>query len=230
MKKFLALITLLSILTMTACQGTERPVEYLIEVTRLVTVIVTEAPESIGAIQAPSATTNPASPSPELSPTPSMTATPDAFPTPEVGIFTVAQQVFEHGYMFWLEPIDQLWVLHTDETGKQIWSIYEDSFVEGMPEVDASLLPPISGLYQPVRGFGTLWRENEAVQEQLGWGLSQEVGYTANYQYHYGGTVDANQQFIQGPGYHLVETLSGEIFRFNEGIWTWEIVEENDES
>jgi len=220
-----------------ACQDTPRPVEYYIEVTREVTVIVTADSQTGSVLVSGTSTPIPTEATtevtatlavPTVETTPPPTATPDAFPPPETGQFTVAEQVFEHGNLFWLEPIDQIWVISTNAEGNQVWEIYEDTFEDGMLEVDEDLQPPISGLYQPVRGFGQLWRENSSVQEQLGWALAEEVGYTTNYQYHYGGTVSADNVFTQGPGYHLVQSISGDMYRFNEGIWTWEIVNDDE--
>jgi len=37
-------------------------------------------------------------------------------------------------------------------------------------------VPPV-GLYQPVRGFGLVWREEPGVRDRLGWAVDREVGY-----------------------------------------------------
>jgi hypothetical protein len=52
----------------------------------------------------------------------------------------------------------------------------------GEPEDDPSLVPP-SGLYQPVRDFGELWRDirdpwqGQLIREELGWALAPEQEY-----------------------------------------------------
>jgi hypothetical protein len=46
-------------------------------------------------------------------------------------------------------------------------------------ESDPSIVPP-EGYYQPVRGFGKLWREE--LRSALGWALAPERSYTAQYQ------------------------------------------------
>lgn len=217
-----------------ACQSGPPPTEILMEVTRVVTIVVTANPDAgpvpvaSEAAQAQAedtaeATETASAPAAQETPTP--TPTPDVFPTPVVGRFFIAEQPFQNGTMFWLEPIDQIWVIARDAQGNQTWEIYEDTFEEGMIESDPTFEPPISGLVQPVRGFGLLWRENEAVRDDLGFATAEEIGYMANYQYHYGGTVDENNEFVQGPGYHLLETLSRDVYRFNEGTWTWELSE-----
>jgi hypothetical protein len=127
--------------------------------------------------------------------------------------------------MFWLRPIDQIWVITTNDEDEQIWQIYEDNFEEGMPESDPEFAPTEPGLLQPIRGFGLLWRENPELRANLGWAIAEEVGYLANYEYHYGGTVDENNMFTQGSGYHIIESLSRDVYRFNEGTWNWETVD-----
>jgi hypothetical protein len=156
--------------------------------------------------------------------TPMATPTESPFPTPEVGNLYVAEQEFQNGRMFWVRPINQIWVLRENDDGANIWEVYEDTWEEGMPEEDPTLEPPATGLIQPIRGFGLLWRENDDLREDLGWAIEEEVGYIADYEYHYGGTVE-DDTYEPGPGYHLVENLAGRIFRFNEGIWTWEVIE-----
>ena len=56
------------------------------------------------------------------------------------------------------------------------WAQYPDTFVEGDPESDESLVPP-PGLSQPIRGFGMIWRNNPRVRERLGWATSPEVAF-----------------------------------------------------
>jgi hypothetical protein len=41
---------------------------------------------------------------------------------------------------------------------------------------------PPTGFYQPVRGFGQIWRERAGVRASLGWALSEELGFTATIQ------------------------------------------------
>ena len=124
--------------------------------------------------------------------------------------------------MFWVDPIQQIWVLHITGEGRGTWSVYEDTYVDGEPETDPSLVPP-EGRYQPERGFGKLWRESGNLREELGWGVTPEFGYVSRYEYHAGGEIDANGQYVAGPGYHIVFSLVGELFRFNEADGTWQL-------
>ena len=152
--------------------------------------------------------------------TPTVTPTPDPFPTPVKGKIYIAEQRFEGGWMFWLQPNGQIWLLSADEAGNNIWSVYNDTFVEGEVEFDPQIVPP-ENRFQPVRGFGKLWRENLEVRQALGWALEPEIGHSARYEYRQGGHLDDQNVYLPGPGYHLLRSASGESFRFDEDAFTW---------
>ncbi|MCY4063658.1 MAG: hypothetical protein OXG53_14905 [Chloroflexi bacterium] len=154
--------------------------------------------------------------------TPTITPTPDPFPETIVGSIYVAEQRFEGGWMFWLQPNTQIWVLTEADDGKKIWSVYEDTFVEGDAESDPQILPP-EGRLQPIRGFGKLWRENPEVRLAIGWALDVELGHTTRYEYHHGGNVNDDNEYVPAPGYHQVKTLGGDTVQFVEGSRTWRI-------
>ena len=48
-------------------------------------------------------------------------------------------------------------------------------------EFDPAITPP-SGLRQPERGFGKVWREHPDLREQLGWALEKEQRANARIQ------------------------------------------------
>jgi len=221
--RHLTAILVALLLILSACNGNIPPTVFVMEVTRevVVTVIVTPSADDItpSASAIPPTLTVTAEPAKTNTPLPS--ATPDPRPTPVIGQIYVAEQSFERGRMFWLQPAKQIWVLSTDSTGKAVWSVYEDSFVDGMSELDPTLTPP-AGLIQPERGFGKLWRENTNIRAALGWANQPELGYQTRYEYHAGGSVNAQGQFIQSSGYHVLETLDGVQFKLTEGAWTWE--------
>lgn len=151
------------------------------------------------------------------------TALPANFPTPMIAQIQVAEQLFEGGRMFWIQPTDQIWVLTITSEGHGNWIIYEDTFKDGEPETDPSLVPP-DGRYQPERGFGKLWRESPDLRQTLGWGVTPEFGYVSRYEYHAGGSVDPTTgAYTPGPGYHILFSLGGELFRFNEVDGTWQL-------
>ncbi len=152
--------------------------------------------------------------------TPTITATPDPFPTPVIGKIYVAEQRFEGGWLFWLQPNAQIWLLSYNDTGNRIWTVYDDTFVEGDAETDPQIIPP-DGRFQPVRGFGKLWRENPEVRQTLGWAIELERGHTTRYEYHHGGGVNAENVYEPAPGYHLVESATGDTYRFYEDGFTW---------
>ncbi len=157
-------------------------------------------------------------------PTPLPTANP--MPTAVVSQIQVAEQVFEHGRMFWLQPVREIWVMVNapDATDHGDWWIFEDTFEEGEPEIDPEVTPP-ADLIQPRRGFGKLWRENEEVRDALGWGVTPEFGFVTRYEYRPGGYLDANGEYVPGPGVHVLVSLGNETFAFDEATMTWRLVE-----
>lgn len=87
-------------------------------------------------------------------------------------------QDFEHGQMIWAASSDRIYILYA---GGNRWSATQNSWFEGMPESDPTLVPP-AGYYQPVRGFGLVWRDEQAlagyrVRDQLGWAINEEFAW-----------------------------------------------------
>ena len=83
-----------------------------------------------------------------------------------------AWQPFERGAMLWLEETREIWVLEDDGH----WQRFADTWTEGQPEIDPNLNPP-SGLLQPIRGFGKVWRELlGGPAAAIGWALAPEGG------------------------------------------------------
>ena len=208
--RLLCPLYLLAILT--ACQG---------QIVTEKVIVVTATPDSNA-----TATFAAAKAATEAVPTatPTLTPTPDPFPTPVVGAIYVAEQRFEGGWMFWLQPNGQIWLLTVNEDGENIWTVYDDNFVDGDLETDPEIVAP-EGRLQPLRGFGKLWRENFEVRSAIGWALEDEMGHTTRYEFHHGGSVDAANNYVSGPGYHLVESFYGDTFQFNEKDSTWVIAE-----
>ncbi len=240
--RLISLCLLATLLLLTACQGPP-PTQIVLVVTATpeTTTETTQTgdtnidAQSADDTQTDEATEEPtATLEPSITPTATTTPTPDPFPTPVEGQIYVAEQRFEDGWMFWVEPVAQIWVLTIEESEdgeetNRIWSVYEDSFAEGEPEIDPEIVPP-EGLYQPERGFGKLWRENPEVREAVGWALEPELGHTTRYEYHAGGEVITDEEteeleYEPGPGYHLVESLFGDLFQFNEDDFSWSVEE-----
>ena len=168
--RLLALV--LPALLLAACQSSSQTTMYVQEVTRVVTVVSTPVDNGAAVAQAstqlptatPSITPSQMPASPTVTFTPAPTATPDVFPTPSIGEIFVAEQGFERGRMFWLEPVNQIWVITQEEDGRNAWYVFQDTYDDDEPESDTSLEPP-TGLMQPIRGFGKLWRENQEIQD-----------------------------------------------------------------
>lgn len=94
-----------------------------------------------------------------------------------------AEQHFERGIMIWVE--DTIWVeqksrifvLYDDDQHSPKWESFTDKWDEGEPDHDPALTPP-AGLYQPVRGFGLVWRERPNVRDRLGWAVDRETDFS----------------------------------------------------
>ena len=77
--------------------------------------------------------------------------------------------------MLWSAAEDRIYVLYAGGQDPE-WDAFTDEWDPGEPENDPDLLPP-SGYYQPVRGFGLVWREQPGVRDRLGWAIDQEAAY-----------------------------------------------------
>jgi hypothetical protein len=208
---------LLLVIVLAGCQGPPPT---------MVIMIITTTPNGESAATPSPGSTNTVSASPattevQLTPTPSATSTPDPRPTAVLGEIQVAEQVFESGRMFWIQPRGQIWVMFDDGAGRGEWAIYEDTFADGDPESDPSIIPP-EGMYQPTRGFGMLWRNTAGIRDRLGFGLTPEFGYVSSYEYHQGGNLGSDGTWQAGPGHHILFSLYNERFQFNETDSTWE--------
>ncbi|HLV36454.1 MAG TPA: hypothetical protein VKY59_15115 [Spirillospora sp.] len=212
----------LLVLAVAACQGPP-PTQIILVVTATPPPEETaeQTAEVQSALTAEATPTDTATAAPDT-PTPRPSPTDSPFPTPTITQIQVAEQVFEKGRMFWLQPTGQIWVMIVTSEGRGEWRIYEDTFVEGEPEIDPDIIPP-DGFEQPTRGFGKLWRENPEIREALGWAITPEFGFVTRYEYHPGGTLNANDEYVPGPGYHVVSSLYEERFRFNEADQTWQL-------
>ncbi len=146
------------------------------------------------------------------------TPLPAQFPTPYQTQLAAAEQVFEHGRMFWIRFNRQVWVMvaSADDPYNGDWYCYNDTFEEGDVESDPSLVPP-ADMSQPIRGFGKVWREQPGLQDLLGWAITPEFELNSTYAYLAGGYVDQNGQYVSGPGEHRLTTLYNETISFFEG-------------
>jgi hypothetical protein len=110
--------------------------------------------------------------------------------------------------MLWRADLNLIYVIEGDNWLPPVG----DRWREGDPINDPSIIPP-SGYYQPVRGFGLVWREQPGVRAALGWGLAEEAGFTATLQEFTDGLVwyDAERDrfmlLFDSGAYQLVEGL-----------------------
>jgi hypothetical protein len=103
----------------------------------------------------------------------------ESFPVGLVG------QFFQNGIMIWRDTREIYAVSLAAIRGQgaamdTFWRV-PDTWSEGMPADDASFSPP-PGLVQPVRGFGWIWRNNQAIRDTLGWALAPEDFFQAVWQ------------------------------------------------
>jgi hypothetical protein len=113
-------------------------------------------------------------------------------------------QEFERGIMFWDGSARQIYVLFSDGQ-LPYWTRFDDTFFEGQgqfpnapwkdPAIDGQA--PV-GMYQPVRGFGRLWRNEDnnptkgTVRGRVGWGTIEEIPYSLKKQTRQDGTLFLN--------------------------------------
>ena len=93
---------------------------------------------------------------------------------------TGVYQRFERGFMIWLRQPDGATTVLAFLDGGELRRA-TDLWAEGMPESDPSIIPP-AGLFQPVRGFGKVWREDADLRARLGWAVAPEQSYDLVYQ------------------------------------------------
>jgi len=118
----------------------------------------------------------------------------------EAEIGPAAQQPFENGFMIWLGPSRAIYVFYNQiEPGRAypLYRMYADEFHEGDPESDPSIVPP-SGLYQPIRGFGLVWRTYPEVRDGLGWATAPEAGFETWAQGYAGSGMHNSFTMLQG--------------------------------
>ena len=115
---------------------------------------------------------------------------------------TSAEQAFERGTMIWLSG--PIYVLYGDGRLQQ----FTDTFNASIDPERGGETPP-SGLIEPVRGFGKLWRSSPEVRGGLGWGVAAEAGGSA-----------AMLRFERG--WIIDLTQRGDILVLAESAGTWQ--------
>lgn len=113
-----------------------------------------------------------------------------------------AEQVFVHGYTFWRSDLLLIYTLYSDGT----WQSFADTWQSGQLEWDPTIVPP-TGLYQPKRGFGKIWREQPGVRSKIDWATTAERGLGASYQAFQGGLM-------------IWSDVQGTFVLYNDGTWS----------
>lgn len=127
-----------------------------------------------------------------------------------------AEETFQNGRMIWLKEIragqtvvaNVIFAVYADGT----WQRFADTWNETLPASDPAIIPP-SGLYQPVRGFGKVWRENSSVRTKLGWATTQEKAFDSLWQ---------TQKRESLPSVSNLKLLSGQVIELQgdtSGSW-----------
>lgn len=132
-------------------------------------------------------------------------------PGGEPAASAAAEQPFEGGVMIWLEATDSIYVFYDD----QRWQRLDDTWSEELPESDPNLVPP-EGRFQPIRGFGKVWREQPEIRQRLGWALGVELAF--------GSLLQEQLPEEEGAGVTFLRTFNGQIFALttrgpDEGDW-----------
>jgi len=93
--------------------------------------------------------------------------------------YGAAAQRFERGLMIYVATTPPvIYVVYNN--GR--WSQYADTFIEGTDPISGGEMAP-SGLFEPIRGFGKVWRASADVRGGLGWASTTESGTTATVLY-----------------------------------------------
>jgi len=91
---------------------------------------------------------------------------------PTVANLSSAVQNFQTGQMIWLDATPgQIYVLFNDGT----FQIFNDTYNSAVDPENGGETPP-AGLFEPMRGFGKVWRDNPTVRSALGWATDNEQG------------------------------------------------------
>ena len=132
-------------------------------------------------------------------------------PSPAI-VSAEVEQTFERGVMVWVQAQTRIYVLFNDNQ-KPLWAYYPDEFKDGQPDRDPGLSPP-AGLFQPIRGFGLVWRTREKVRERLGWATGAEFPFDGMLQGD--GTVEGGVMYIRDK--------SGNILELSDKGVSWKLI------
>jgi hypothetical protein len=121
---------------------------------------------------------------------------------PASTLLQAAWQPFERGLMIYLQGSPgSIYVLSNDGRFRR----FDDTFISGSDPESGGETPP-SGLIEPVRGFGKVWRNNPDLRSLLGWATQNERGDNASMQLFERGRA----VYLPGNGqtYFLIDELA----------------------
>jgi len=134
-------------------------------------------------------------------------------PTASQGVY----QEFQNGYMVWVAQQDAIYVLYKDNQRPR-WEVQTDFFNEGMERSSSAYdNAPAPNLWQPVRGFGLVWRNDGTIRNRIGWAIEEfEQPYSLQVQ-----VADNGTTFISRPGNTMFALLAnGTNWRIYDGTNT----------
>ncbi len=134
-------------------------------------------------------------------------------------------QPFERGAMIYREDTRTIYVIAKDGTSYQSqgnWLRFADTWAEG--QTPGGGPAPVPDLFFPQRGFGKVWRDNPALQQSLGYALTDnETVKTLVMQPFVGGIlIDVrnapnNNDYRNSPGIYLLYNNTRFEFRYSSG-------------
>lgn len=112
--------------------------------------------------------------------------------------------------MIWFEATGSIYVFFKD----QRWQRFDDTWSEDLPASDPAIIAPAER-FQPIRGFGKVWREQQDVREQLGWALGPELAYDS---------LTQQSLMVDEANVLFLATFNGQVFALindneDEGVW-----------
>lgn len=113
----------------------------------------------------------------------------------EVRTSNAAVQKFDRGTMVWIEEFYwadsptannrtiYVWFDNAPDVdgARNSFRVFTDEWDESQPDFDPEIIAP-TGLYQPVRGFGNVWRDHPEIRERIGWAVGEEEGFVITMQ------------------------------------------------
>ncbi len=123
-----------------------------------------------------------------------------------------AAQYFEHGFMVWVEASDTFYVFYEPAPGE----LPTMEMLIGPVQLKPGASPdnrigetPPPGLYEPVSGFGMLWRDElegiSGARQRLGWALAPEFAFDTARQCQTPTLYRGWRCYLQGPGNKVLE-------------------------